>query len=248
MKKRILISLGLACLAMTSAFAAPNAALERVLKNAGPNAEPAQVTRLREAIASSPALEAQLNALAASGQLSQFAIGEEAMLPSKPGPFSAWIHGSTWAFQTDFIDKHGKTRLMDVVAPGEMLPDNLVFALGHLAYKAETAMQMDAASIKTTPRDQWVSMRMKNDAEATIQAWNDTVDAAQKSNGGKVLAAGQVGSMILNLRYRAAFIKAMQAQGEDKLQFGDDGRIAMTPANVAAVMKALSTSSLFDVQ
>jgi len=240
----------LTCLMASPVFAHANAALEHVLGKLAEKAPADQVARLREAIASSPSLEAQLNALATSGELTQFAVGNEVTLPPKVGPFSAWIHGTTWAFHADFIGHHGKTRLYDVVRPGDILPDNLVFALGHLAYKAKTAKAMDvgSASAKALSLQQWVVLRMTNDAEATIQAWNDTVDAAEEENGGAHLTVAQQASMLINLQYRGALLKAMQAPEEGKLVVARDGRIEMTAANVAAVTKALSTSTVFDVQ
>lgn len=264
MKARITILTMMACLAVGSAYAAGNAALERALKQSGNQAHPDQVARLREAIASSPALEAQLNALAASGMLTRFAVGVTPEQVPRRGPFSAWIQDSTWAFSDEFIGKHGKQRLFDVVQPDDILPDNLVFALGHMAYGAKVAKELatEEASLQATYKEQAasgnhdatalikqsVALHINNDAAATIQGWNDTVDAAQHENGGKPLTARQAASLMMNLQYRGALIKAMQAPGDGKMQIGNDGRIDMTPANIAAVANALSTSSVFDVQ
>jgi hypothetical protein len=95
---------------------------------------------------------------------------------------------------------------------------------------------------------QSMTLHIDNDAAATIQGWNDTVDAAQHQNGGRPLTARQAASLLMNLQYRGALIKAMQAPADSKLLMANDGRIEMTPANVAAMSKALSTSSVFDVQ
>ncbi|ULU24550.1 hypothetical protein [Dyella terrae] len=264
MKARIATLMMIACLAVGSVHAASNTALEHMLKQSTHEAPPDQAARMHEAIASSPALEAQLNALIASGLLTRFAIGVTPDQVPRRGPFSAWIHESTWAFSDDFIGKHGKQRLFDVVQPDDILPDNLVFALGHMAYEAKTAKELatEEASLQATYKEQAasgnhdatalikqsVALHINNDATATIQGWNDTVDAAQHENGGKPLTARQSASLMMNLQYRGALIKAMQAPGDGKMQIGNDGRVEMTPANIAAVANALSTSSIFDVQ
>lgn len=264
MKARRAMVTIIACLAAASAFARANSALDQVLDQLATQAPADQVARLREAIGSSPSLRAQMDALAASGQLKHVAIGEAANQVPRQGPFSAWLHDDTWAFTGDFIGKHGRERLHDVVQPDDILPDNLVFVLGHMAYEAKTANEITAkaaaiqASYKsqasagnndaTSALKQWVSLRIDNDAAATIQAWDDTVDAAQHTNGDKPLSTRQAAGLVMNLRYRSVLIKAMQAAGDDKLAIGNDGRVEMTPANIAAISKALSTSSVLDVQ
>lgn len=250
MKVRIAALTLAACMAASPVQASVNAALGHALEQLGADGHPAQAARLRAAIESSPALETQMNALAASGRLTHFAMGEDASLPPKVGPFSARVHGTTWAFHADFVDKHGKQRLFDVVQPDDFLPDNLVFAVGHLAYKAEKADEADMspASMKGKSMQQWMAERMNSDATATLQGWNDTVDAAQRENGGRPLSARQAADLLMNLQYRGVLIKAMQATGDNKLQIANDGRVEMTSANVAAVAKALSNSAMFDVQ
>lgn len=237
-----------ACLIVSQAYADTSAALAHILDEM--HAPSDQVTRLREAIESSPALEAQLNTLAASGRLTEFVVSDDANLPPKTGPFSAWIHGATWAFQTSFIGQHGKRRLNDVVMPDDILPDNLVFALGHLAYKAQTAKEMNAetASGQHLSLQQWKDLRINNEAAATIQAWNDTVDAAEQENGGRHLSVRQAFSLLINLQYRVALLKAIQAPADSRLNMANDGSVEMTSANVSAVAKALSSSGVFDVQ
>jgi len=264
MKARITALITMVCLMAASAHAGGNTALNHALDQLATQAPPNQVARLREAIASSPSLQAQMSDLAAAGLLTGFAIGDAANQVPRQGPFSAWIHDSTWAFTGDFIDKHGKQRLFDVVQPDDVLPDNLVFALGHMAYETKTAKQIASseaalqASFRTQAASgnndatslvkQSVTLHIDNDAAATIQGWNDTVDAAQHANGGKPLNARQAASLMMNLQYRGALIKAMQASSGNKMQIGDDGRVEMTAANIAAVSVALSTSGMFDVQ
>lgn len=230
----------------------------------GKQAPPDQVARLREAIGSSSALEAQLDALVSSDQLAHFAIGDAASQVPHRGPFSAWFHGTTWAFSENFIAEHGKQRLYDVVQPNDILPDNLVFVLGHLAYEAKTAKEMAVgeAAIKETMRAQiaagnkdmtsvirqGMALHINNQAAATIQGWNDTVDAAQHENGGRPLSPRQAASLMMNLQYRGVLIKAMQGSSGTKMLIANNGLVDMTPANVAAVSSALGTSPLFDVQ
>ena len=226
----------------------------QVLDGVTIKATPTQMARLRSAIASSPALQAQMKALAASGKLTDIVVGDIADSPPKAWPFSAWIHGTTWVFRSDFIEQHGKNRLFHVVKPDDILPDNLVFALGHLAYETQTASEQispAAASASHISKQQWIAARMSNDASATIQGWNDTVDTAELENGSKPLSVSQAGDLLLNLRYRGPLIRAIKAQSDQagkQSLMANDGNVAMTPVNVAAVAEALSSTPLFDVQ
>lgn len=72
---------------------------------------------------------------------------------------------------------------------------------------------------------------------------NDVVEAALRDNGNKPLTARQSGSLMLNLRYRAAFI------GNDtmkKLEWSNTGRIEPKTRNVAAVAEGLQKLALLD--
>ncbi|BFI96561.1 MAG: hypothetical protein RSP_20710 [Rhodanobacter sp.] len=264
MKVHIAVVAIVICSWMSAARAGGGAALENILDQLGKQAPPDQVAHLREAIGSSPALEKQLDALVSSGRLAHFAIGDAASQVPRRGPFSAWFQGNTWAFSGDFIAKHGKQRLYDVVQTDDILPDNLVFVLGHLAYEAKTAaaISSEEAAIKEATRAQIaagnndmtsvmrqsIALHINNQAAATIQGWDDTVDAAQHENSGRPLSPRQAASLMMNLQYRGVLIKAMQGSVGSKMSIANDGMVEMTPANIAAVASVLGTSPLFDVQ
>ena len=65
-----------------------------------------------------------------------------------------------------------------MVYPGDILPNNTVFALGHLAYHLGAA--------PTDPRGSqgYVVQKLVEQAAAFIQGWNDVVDAAQRETAG----------------------------------------------------------------
>jgi hypothetical protein len=248
------------------AAASSGAALQGVMAELRAHSSPEQYEMFQEAIDASPVLARQLNELADDGRLRRFAVGDPSDLPPKTGPFSAWISGTTWAFTPQFVQKQAKTRVYDVVQPGDILPDNMVFALGHLAYKAETMAAVEASlqALKaqaSAPRQQQSvllsqptnlllqvrDLHMNNEAGAFIKAWNDTVDAAVHENGGKELTVKQAVTVLLNLRYRSVFVKAMEST-DHRLTIANNGYVEANQANLAAMVQVLSTSPVYDVQ
>jgi hypothetical protein len=252
----------------TIAVAAPNGPLRDVLSNLRANSTPDQYEMFQSAIETSPQLEKQLGELAASGLLTKFEVGELAALPPRRGPFSAWVSGSVWAFTPDFVRQQAKTRYYDVVMPGDVLGNNMVFALGDLAYRTKDASDLagaeqalkahfahDAAVARTNsvlingggPLEQYAQLESRHTASAFIQGWNDTVDAAVQENGARPLTVRQVVSLSLNLRYRAVFIRAVQSK-DHQLQYANDGHIEPNDANRDAIANALLTMPMYDLQ
>ena len=55
--------------------------------------------------------------------------------------------------------------------------------------------------------DDYVAMMLDQEARAYIRAWNDALDTAVKQNKDKPLKPAQIGTLMLNMRYRFAFLK-----------------------------------------
>jgi hypothetical protein len=79
------------------------------------------------------------------------------------------------------------------------------------------------------------------DARSFIQGWNDVVDAAIQENKGQSVTARQQSNLLLNLRYRAVFIRDVS-----KLSFSASGEIAPSDQNVSVLASALGTTGLLD--
>jgi len=258
------------CLRVASAFAAqvPNQSLQHSLDTLKVHATAAQYVMFANAISASPALTSQLNDLEAKGLLTEFRIDESMVPPGQGKPFSARLNGSVWVFTPAFVQQQAKVRLYDVVQPGDVLPDNMVFALGHLAFKADTAATMLASeqslqsqfrasrqtgqgSLSGMTPDTFlrasVQMHLQNDAGAFIQAWNDMLDAAVRQNGGRELSIRQVASTMMNLRYRAVFMKAMKSP-DHRLLFASNGYLQPDQVNRDAIAAALATMPVYDLE
>lgn len=251
-----------------SASATSNHQLRDILSALQSNISPDQYRLFEGAIDASPALASQLNELATSGQLKEFKVGEAATLPRARGPFGAYVSGATWAFTPAFVQQQAKTRYYDVVMPDDALGDNMVFALGELAYRTKSAsgiaaaeqalhiqviQEIAAARKASQPFNadnfmrQHLALELGNTALGFIQGWNDMLDAAVQENGGKTLTVRQVVSLTMNFRYRAVFLRAMRLP-DHKLNYTNDGRIEPTNANRDAIASALATMAVYDLQ
>ena len=116
--------------------------------------------------------------------------------------------------------------------------------LGHLAF------HLNAGLVKPgdVPRmDDYVAMMLDQEARAYIQAWNDALEAAVKQNNDKPLKPGQIGTLMLNMRYRFAFLKALR-QPTDKIHLEENGVIEDSESNAKAIVTALKSSSVADIQ
>lgn len=195
---------------------------------------PDQYRQLGDALAASPALTSQLNGLAAAGRLTGIDISPHL----QNAMFHATIEKGHIVFAPDFLPQVATRLLYDVVHPGDLWPNNLVFVLGSLALHLATppvSMNTDANS--------FVQASMRKDASAFIQGWNDVMDAARKANGNRQVTGQQFSSLVLNLRYRAVFIKGGV---NERIKWSEAGTISPTEENVSVIAKGLETLGLMD--
>lgn len=187
-----------------------------------------------QALNASPQLMGQFNAAANSGRLTALELSSQ-----RPGPFAATMSRGKLLFAPDFIAQQRKQRIHDVVRPDDILPDNLIFALGTLILYA------DAPPVPFGPNPQaFVKAATERDAKAFINGWNAVIDAAVKENRGKELSVQQVGSLLLNLKYRSVFAN-QTALGSYK--FSPGGTIQPNQQNAEAVAAGLSKLGLLDI-
>jgi hypothetical protein len=92
-----------------------------------------------------------------------------------------------------------------------------------------------------------MKIRMEEEASAWIDGWNDMVEAAATSNGGKPASLAQVSDMLFNFHYRPMIMQAMGAK-PDKAMIDINGKFARDDHNVAAFVAALRTSRQADVK
>jgi hypothetical protein len=199
-----------------------------------------QAEQISGAVTASPQLAKQLVNLASSGKLTQILVVPERTWGK---PFNGIVDGSKVLLTADFVKSQFGGRLFDVVNDDDILPNNLVFCLGHLAYQLG-AEAIDPRSFGSPQA--YSAKRMQQDAGAFIQGWNDVVDAAVVSNGGKQLTPRQGGQLLMNMRYRSVFLKAIIT--EPKLEMLSSGLIEASAANISSIANALKTSPLADVE
>ena len=251
-------------LSIATAYDLPSSGpLKVIIENLHQRATNDQYQLITNAIVASPALIEQLSILADNGLITTFSIDTPSSGSARPSAFCAGISGTDWVFKSSFLEEQAIARIYHVVNKDDILPNNMVFALGHLAFHAQREVQFkkDENALKgmtngdvvpseakkkdfSNPMERWIDLRLRYEAGAFIQGWNDVYDAAVLENHGNPLSANQVGSLLLNLRNRAVFLKAMN----DHRLFSGSGRIEQTAANVDAIVVALHDSKMIDIE
>ena len=245
----LLVGTGLVAIQQAiAASVAPNGELERILGKLAHTTSSDQYGQIDDAVKSSPHLIDQLNGLAASGKLTEIVVLTSAAASSapKPGPFSAWTTATSMVFTETLLSQLTKKREYDVVYPDDILPNNTTFVLGHLAF------HLNAAKITVKPGEaphlnDYVEAMLDQEARAYIQAWNDTLDAAVRQNNDKPLTPRQIANLMMNMRYRFAFLTALR-QPTDKIHLEPNGLIEESESNAKAIASSLKSSSVADIQ
>jgi hypothetical protein len=181
--------------------------------------------------------------------------------------FGAAIIGGSAFFTSDFLARNKKNNLYDVKFPDEIYPNNLVFALGHLAFHAKTAPDMRAfeekwkrdvdEQIKATPKGTQFNpteqlkviqkRHFEDEASAYIQGWNDLLDAASSENGNKEITVRQAPDLFMKFRYGQIISKSMRQPG-NSIVIPYSGRIELNKHNIDAIVEAISTSNITDLE
>jgi len=200
-----------------------------------------QTQQVAGAIMASPALTQQLDDLADTGKLK----GIELRPPvhTDTSPFPNTIDHGVIVLTREFLTQNATKRLFDVVIKDEILPNNLVFALGGLTFHLQNEDAVAAAMAKPgLDEATFLKTHMDDDAGSFIQGWNDVIDAAINENGNKPLTIPQQGMLDLNLRYRAV----LEDGGKNTIVNAPSGKIEPTAQNVAAIEEILRHTQLLD--
>ncbi|MGU7783725.1 hypothetical protein [Burkholderia sp. PU8-34] len=254
------VALPLAATAADSQHRMPSAesssvSIESILNDLRRRSTEQQYKVFANAAQGSPALTGQLNELVRSGLLKRISI-DSTDEPSQRRSFGATRVGSTWVFTPSFVADQVSRRIYDVVSDEDILPDNMVFALGFMAWrtrydddvrKAFGAMR-ESAGTPMERMGQLVALNIRIDAGAFIQGWNDVVDAAVRRNHGVPLTAAQSSALMMNLRYRSPLLKAVAAASPDRKLQMESASIPYDAKNVDAIASALQESQLIDIQ
>jgi hypothetical protein len=219
--------------------------LKEILQKLTNSVPAAQSEQIIGALNASPSLGRQLDRLASEGRLTAITIAEK--IPTTKGlQFGGTIVATSIYFSSSFLARLQNNHLFDVRNVDDLSANNTVFALGDLAYLISTDAEM-AAAIKTLDKNAFIRKAMTRKAVALIQGWNDVVDAATGTNGGKTPTPGQIGGLLLNMRYRAVFLHALK-ETAGPLVISDSGMIERNDSNVAALISILSNMAITDLE
>ena len=236
--KLVFVALALVGSASSSYAQSPSPSrsnLQPMLDTFARGATPDQSRQLNEAVMASPTLADQLNALAASGKFKGFAIATPQTRPNSPFATNG-VQGRI-VFGPGFLEQVAKKRLFDVVHADDVLPNNLVFVLGSLAFQLGAKQP-----VMTGDMGSFMKAALDRDARSFLHGWNDMAEAAARDNG-KPLTIGQIGNMMLNFRYRGPFITAMRG---NKLSINSLGMIEPNEQNVTIMVEVLKQTQLLD--
>jgi len=110
--------------------AAAGHAPDAVLQEFHNHATQAQYQSVVDAIHASPALAMRIAQLVKDGKLTRLLV----VTPDVTSGFGARQIGSTWVFAPEFLARPATVMMHHVMVPRQILPDNMVFALGYLAF------------------------------------------------------------------------------------------------------------------
>ncbi|KVQ39289.1 hypothetical protein WK03_29340 [Burkholderia cepacia] len=233
---------------------AAHAAVERLLADLRTRSTPGQYAAVARAIHASPALAAQLDELVEAGLLTRIAVdsGE----PALGRTTGALRNGSVWILTPAFVANQAPRRLFDVVEADDILPDNMVFALGYMAWRAKHDADVSRAADALRASDdsadakkqQWIDLNTRIDAGGFIQGWNDTVDAATFQHDGRPIGIVPAVQMMMNLRYRGPLLKAIRATPPARTLRITGPALALDADNLDALASALKTSPVIDIE
>ncbi|KAF1034938.1 MAG: hypothetical protein GAK33_05161 [Burkholderia lata] len=240
--------------ALVPASTTAHAAVEPLLADLRTHSTPDQYAAVAGAIHTSPALSAQLDELVGAGLLTRIAVdsGE----PALGRTTGALRNGSVWILTPAFVANQAPRRLFDVVQEDDILPDNMVFALGYMAWRAKHDADVSRASGALRASDdsadakkqRWIDLNMRIDAGGFIQGWNDTVDAATFRHDSRPISIVQAVQMMMNLRYRGPLIKAIQAAPPARKLRITGPALEPDAGNLDALVSALQSAPVIDIE
>lgn len=245
--------------------------LDEVLAPLANNTSAVSILR---AVDASPALKQRMEVLAGTGQLTAIDIVSDSAPPVVRGqPFAGAIDDTRIVLTTGLLAALEQNRRSDVISEHDVLPDNTVFVLSHLAHHLEIRTRqeqfdehlqelvheaLEKADQSGTELDQQPLIQyatqgnLELEAECMISGWNAVVNAAIHTTGkdnttDEAEVAMMLAPLLINLRYREVFTKAMELPQDQRIQLQANG-IPMDQRNINAVVAALMQMQLLDIQ
>lgn len=248
-RDRILKGLTAAALMIGTIIAFPTILQARDFKIIG---NMVQIQLIKNSLSACPSLEKSLRALAKSKKFEGFRVTTSEEV-GKIGPYSAAIANNEIIFTDDWLTQQGRP-FSDIRFVDGVPPDNLCFALGHLAYHVANPFPLprkedipddgDVTELLT----KHLAERLKAEAIAFLRAWPYVLEAARSKSHGASYDLQQLINLMFNLRYRFVFIGAIRPHSQSNFQILSNGDIPETEDNIAAIVAILKTSTMPDIQ
>ena len=223
-----------------------NSALTTIFENLQKTTTRDNARQIEEAIGSSETLRVKINELAEANLFSGFKVVPRAMLKKEDGRagiFGGFIQGREIVFSTELLKELKNDRLSHVTFVDDVLPNNMLFALSHLVYHLGHPLNPNDYANPAA----FSAAALRDESAAFIEAWNTTMRTAQQKNKSQPLSPRQIAQLLTNLRYRFAFMKALE-QKEVSLVVLLSGEIESNDGNLRAIADALKHSSIADLQ
>lgn len=268
---RILRATLLALVISMTSLTATAGSLEEVL---APLANDVSAAPVLHAIDASPSLKQRMETLASTGQLTAIRIVPDSTPPKVRGQaFGGAIDDTSMILTAGLLTALQQNRRTDVITENDVLPDNTVFVLSHLARHLEIRTRQEqfnahfqelvhdalekadqsGTEFDPQPLIEFATQgNLRLEAECMISGWNAVVDAAIHTTGkdnttDEAEVAMMLGPLLFNLRYRDVFNKAMALPQDQRIQLMADG-IPMDQRNIDAIVAALMQMQMFDIQ
>jgi hypothetical protein len=136
-------------------------------------------------------------------------------------------------------------RLVDVAAPDDVLPNQTVFVLAHLADHLD---HPDSPAPRPGEGPEaYVARKLDSEARAYLSAWHATLDEAVHRSGDAPLSMRQIATLLLNCRYRFALIGNVRTNVTGP-HLETTGLIEATPSNIGAITRTLRQSPIADLE
>lgn len=254
---RTLPALALLALALGARGAQAAPEVDAILRQLAATATPEQTRQIADAIQSSPWLAAQLEDLAAVGKLTRIRVVAPESLPARLDARElATLNNNDMIITAPLLAQLARTTPAGDAHSDQVRPNNTVFVLAYLAHHLRNAdhVRLSIAEALGHIADQrhragpyannaivltGQRVLLTEGAGALIDGWNATIDAAT-AQAHAPLKPAQTVSVVLGMRYRAIFNKALTQT--PRLQIEESGRIEPTAGNMEALIEALKIS------
>lgn len=219
-------------------------AVDMILNGLRKLSDSEEFQQIEEAINLSDSLQREISELVALNRFDGFLLlSQTQFAEGKAAIFSGFAQGTQIVLRTKFLKEIKQTLLFDVVYSDDIAPNNTVFVLSHLLYHLSYPLDPRQYSSLET----FSAAAMKIEAYAFIQAWNAMLKVAEQKNDAKPLSTRQVNQLLMNTRYKFAFLGATNLKA-DPLTFTASGGVEANENNIQAIVVTLKNSRHADIE